>query len=152
VYDDSFCCTTCTNLLPLVWPVTKGDHQFLKEILNDLKEETINASDRILRGIYLRAFHEVEKASHIVKGSASFFFCTDLINAADKLVQLAREGLMLGIEETVKEDSTILSERNGQPCRDPKTIWGDIEATYIEFGQCVGALNVELEAHFNLEA
>lgn len=120
------------------------------EILNDLKEEAGSKSDRILHGIDSRAFAEVEKASLIVKGSASFFFCTDLINAADKLVQLSREGLKLGIEEiAVKEDSAIVSQWNGQPCRDPKTIWADIEITHVEFGQCISALSVELAAHFN---
>ena len=120
--------------------------------MSDLKEEAERKSSRILHGINSRAFSEVEKASHIVKGSASFLFCTDLMNAADKLVQLAREGLMLGMEEfAVKKGSSVMSELNGRPFREPKIIWIEIEDSFIELGRCICALNVELTEHFNVD-
>jgi len=130
----------------------QGELPFLLEIMHDLQDDVVGKSERILNGIQTRTFPTVATAALIVKGSAMFFYCGDLISASKKLIELAREGLKLGPEGLVSLgiDPNGAKDWNGQPCRDPKIIWVDIEKAYAEFEHCVDALNVELEAHFRL--
>jgi len=112
---------------------------FMQEILCDLRDEAVGKSERILSGIHARTFSVVATAAHIVNGSAKFFFCENLITAAEKLIELAREGA-----------HGAAAVAGGQACRDPEAIWVDIEKAYVDFEECVHALNEEMESHFKL--
>ncbi len=121
----------------------RNDIPFLKEIIHDLYNEAVSCSDRILNGINTENFSVIVKAAHTVKGSASYFYCTDLIAASIKLLELGREGIV-----ATEGNAEGKKEWMGLASRDILAIWSDIDDAYRQFGKCVQALGADIEVHF----
>mmetsp|Transcript_112 Transcript_112/g.194 ORF Transcript_112/g.194 Transcript_112/m.194 type:complete len:131 (-) Transcript_112:530-922(-) len=70
------------------------DEEFLRELLADLRGEVdqqIIKVDEVLRTPTDLTFHNIMRASHVIKGAASNLMCAQLRNAAMELEQCASQ-------------------------------------------------------------
>jgi HPt (histidine-containing phosphotransfer) domain-containing protein len=68
-----------------------GDKEFLKEVLDDLSNETEEALHVIESGIEIGDFVAIERAAHRIKGSASYL-CCERLQAVSLELQMTAHG------------------------------------------------------------
>lgn len=78
-----------------------GDKEFLKEVLNDLLNESDAAQADIEGAIAANPtdFECIQKAAHRIKGSAAYLCCEDLRKASYELQNAGQEARMPGVDE-----------------------------------------------------
>jgi HPt (histidine-containing phosphotransfer) domain-containing protein len=100
-----------------------GDHDFLKEVLQDLLEEAKTAEDDIGGAIQNRDFGGVMRAAHRIKGSASYLSCDPLRDISYSLQQSGHDG---------EENPTNMA------------LWPPIEEQFRQFKEHVAALKLSI--------
>jgi len=91
------------------------DEEFLRELLEDLREETKTQMDRmveIIRNPTDNPHVAITRAAHVIKGAASNLMCYELRDASMELENAAQQADTIKIQNSFQRLQTAVSNYN----------------------------------------